>query len=201
MQRNCLNTIAAYNHRMTNSSPSLSPPPPPNGVAHTRPNTLKFLFAHPAHFIALAFGAGLAPFAAGTFGTLAAVPIYWALALVLPPYAIALLCVPLFFLGVWACDITAKNIKIKDPNCICIDELVAVLPLLALTHQSIILQAIAVISFRVFDILKPWPVSLADRKIEGGFGVMMDDLFAACYAYLIVIAVVIAQTKFGFKLS
>ncbi len=177
---------------MTNTNPTQN---------NKRPNTLKFLFAHPAHFVALGFGAGLAPFAAGTFGTLAAVPIYWALALVLPPIGIAFLCIPLFFLGVWACGVTTHHIKIKDPNCICIDELVAVLPLLALTHQSIFLQAVAVISFRVFDILKPWPVSLADSKVSGGFGVMLDDLFAACYAYLIVIAIVVAQAKFGFTLS
>jgi phosphatidylglycerophosphatase A len=153
----------------------------------------RFLFQHPAHFIALGFGAGLAPFAAGTFGTLAAIPLYYALAMVLPPFAILGLCIPLFFVGVWACNITAKSLGVKDPNAICIDEIVAVLPLLALTHQSLFLQAIAVIAFRIFDIAKPWPVSLADRKVEGGFGVMVDDLFAACYAYLAVIATVFAQ--------
>jgi phosphatidylglycerophosphatase A len=158
--------------------------------------TLRFLLAHPAHFIALGFGAGLAPFAAGTFGTLAAVPLYWALALLLPPIAIVALCVPLFFISVWACSVTAKNLSIKDPNCICIDEIVAVLPLLALTHQSLLLQAVAVIAFRVFDIAKPWPVSVADTKIEGGLGVMVDDLFAAMYAFIVVAVVVIAAKHF-----
>ena len=69
----------------------------------------RFLVAHPAHFIALGFGAGLAPRAPGTFGTLAALAIYWALALVLPPLAIAFLAVPLFFLGVWACERTGRD--------------------------------------------------------------------------------------------
>src|SRR5258708_31355483 len=62
----------------------------------------KFLLAHPAHFIALGFGAGLAPKAPGTFGTLVAIPLYYLLALALPPLAIAFAAIPLFFLGWWA---------------------------------------------------------------------------------------------------
>src|ERR1700694_4577450 len=92
----------------------------------------RFLLAHPAHFIALGFGSGLAPKAPGTFGTLAAIALYWALALALPPLAIAFLALPLFFVGVWACGVTARDLGSQDPGCIVIDEIVAFLPLAAL---------------------------------------------------------------------
>jgi phosphatidylglycerophosphatase A len=74
----------------------------------------RFLLAHPAHFIALGFGAGLAPRAPGTFGTLAALALYWLLALVLPPLVIAFLAVPLFFLGVWACGVAGRHLGVED---------------------------------------------------------------------------------------
>lgn len=158
---------------------------------------LKFLLSHPAHFIALGFGAGLAPFAAGTWGTLAAFPIYWLLVLVMQPLAIALLCVPLFFIGVWASATTARNMKVKDPNAICWDEIVAFLPLLALTHDSIALQVLAFFAFRLFDVVKLPPASWVDQHVEGGFGIMLDDLFAAMYTYVVIGIAVIAAQKMG----
>src|SRR5437868_10231305 len=85
----------------------------------------RFLLAHPAHFIALGFGSGLAPRAPGTFGTLAALAIYWLLALALPPLAIAFIAIPLFFLGVWACDVTGKDLGVQDHGSIVIDEVAA----------------------------------------------------------------------------
>jgi len=74
----------------------------------------RFLVSHPAHFIALGFGCGLAPVGPGTVGTAAAIPLYWALALVLPPLAIAFLAIPLFFVGIWASDVTARNMGVED---------------------------------------------------------------------------------------
>ena len=71
----------------------------------------RFLFAHPAHFIALGFGSGLAPKAPGTFGTLVAFPLCWALLPFLHPLAIAFVAIPLFFVGVWACEITGRDLK------------------------------------------------------------------------------------------
>lgn len=156
----------------------------------------RFLLAHPAHFIALGFGAGLAPRAPGTAGTAAAWLLYWLLALVLPPLAIAFLAVPLFFLGIWACGVAGRNLGVADHGSLVWDEVVAFLPLAALASESLWLQALAFALFRLFDIWKPFPIRLFEARLKGGLGVMFDDLLAACYAYLVFAVTVIAIHRF-----
>src|SRR5258706_5285548 len=112
----------------------------------------RFLVAHPAHFIALGFGAGLAPKAPGTVGTLVAFPLYWALATVLHPLAIAFVAIPLFFVGVWACDRTGRDLGVQDHGSMCWDEIVAFLPLAAIASAGWVLQLVAFLLFRLFDI-------------------------------------------------
>jgi phosphatidylglycerophosphatase A len=152
----------------------------------------RFLVAHPAHFIALGFGAGLAPRAPGTFGTLAALALYWLLALAMPPLAIAFLAVPMFFVGIWACGVAGRNLGVEDHGAFVWDEIVAFLPLAALASGSLWLQALAFALFRLFDIWKPFPIRLFESRVRGGLGVMLDDLIAACYAYLVFALVIIA---------
>jgi len=151
----------------------------------------RFLLAHPAHFIALGFGAGLAPVAPGTFGTLAGLAIYWLLALALPPLAIAFLAIPLFFVGVWACGVAGRNLGVPDHGAFVWDEIVAFLPLAALASASLVLQLVAFALFRLFDVWKPFPIRQFEARVKGGFGVMLDDLLAACYAYLVLAVAVI----------
>lgn len=158
-----------------------------------------FLVAHPAHFIALGAGSGLAPKAPGTFGTLFALALYHLLALALPPVFIAFLAIPLFFIGVWACDVTGRHLGVSDHGAIVWDEVVAFLPLAAISSASLWLQAVAFVLFRLFDIWKPYPIRLVDRNVKGGMGVMLDDVMAAAYAYVSFIAFVIVMHKgFGF---
>ena len=157
----------------------------------------RFLVAHPAHFIALGFGAGLAPRAPGTVGTFAALALYWALAAVMPPLAVAFLAIPLFFLGVWACGITGRHLGTADPGAIVWDEIVAFLPLAALASASFGLQLLALALFRLFDVWKPFPIREMERRLKGGLGVMADDLAAACYAYLAFIAIVALAHRAG----
>jgi phosphatidylglycerophosphatase A len=160
----------------------------------------RFLVAHPAHFIALGFGSGLAPKAPGTFGTLAAVALYWLLALVLPPLAIAFLAIPLFFLGVWACDVTGRHLGVQDHGAMVWDEIVAFLPLAALASASLLLQLVAFLLFRLFDIWKPYPIRQVEARVKGGLGVMVDDLIAAAYAYVVFILFILVMHKgFGFR--
>lgn len=160
----------------------------------------RFLVAHPAHFIALGFGSGLAPRAPGTFGTLVSLALYWLLATVLPPVAIAFLAIPLFFLGVWACDVTGRNLGVPDHGAMVWDEIVAFLPLAAIASGAWWLQAIAFGLFRLFDIWKPYPIRLVERNVKGGFGVMVDDVIAAAYAYIaFILFIVIMYKGFGFK--
>jgi len=152
----------------------------------------RFLLAHPAHFIALGFGAGLAPRAPGTAGTLAALVLYWLLELLLHPLVIAFLAVPLFFVGIWACGVAGRNLGVQDHGAFVWDEIVAFLPLAALVSGSLFLQALAFALFRLFDIWKPFPIRQFEARVKGGFGVMLDDLLAACYAYLELVVVIIA---------
>ena len=157
----------------------------------------RFLLSHPAHFIALGFGVGLVRFAPGTWGTLLAVLLYWGLATLLPPLVIAFLAIPLFFLGVWASGVTSRNLGVKDHGAIVWDEVVAFLPLAALASASLLLQLIAFLLFRLFDIWKPFPIRLLESRLEGGLGVMADDLGAACYAYVAFIVFVVAGRQLG----
>jgi phosphatidylglycerophosphatase A len=159
----------------------------------------RFLVAHPAHFIALGFGSGLARKAPGTFGTLAAFPLYWALALVLPPLAIAYVAVPLFFVGVWACDVTGRDLGVQDHGAMVWDEIVAFLPLLAVSSADVRLQLVAFALFRLFDIWKPFPIRELERRVKGGMGVMLDDVFAAFYAYIVfALFIIVVYKVFGY---
>jgi phosphatidylglycerophosphatase A len=157
----------------------------------SRPD-VRFLLAHPAHFIALGFGAGLAPRAPGTFGTLAGLGLFWALEPVLHPLIVAFLAIPLFFLGIWACGVTGRHLGSEDHGAIVWDELVAFLPLAALVSGSLFLQLVAFAFFRLFDIWKPFPIRQFEARVKGGFGVMLDDLLAGCYTYLVLIGILFA---------
>ena len=156
----------------------------------------RFLVAHPAHFIALGFGAGLAPRAPGTFGTLLGWAIFLGLYEFLAPLTIAYLAIPLFFLGVWACEVTGRDLGVQDHGSMVWDEAVAFLPLAALASASLLMQAVAFALFRLFDIWKPFPIRHFERQLKGGFGVMFDDLIAASYAYLAIIVLVFAGREF-----
>jgi phosphatidylglycerophosphatase A len=149
----------------------------------------RFLVAHPAHFIALGFGVGLIRWAPGTFATAATLPLYWGLAMFMPPLVVALLALPLFFLGAWACEVTGRDLGVSDHGGMVWDEIVAFLPLAALASASLALLATAFVLFRIFDIWKPFPIRQLERRVKGGFGVMVDDVVAAVYACVVVLLV------------
>src|SRR5512134_2346822 len=113
------------------------------GTTISKAPDARFLLSHPAHFVALGFGSGLAPRAPGTFGTAAALALYWLLALALPPLVIAFVAIPLFFLGIWAAEVTARDLGVQDHGAIVIDEIAAFLPLAALASASLVLQLVA----------------------------------------------------------
>ena len=150
----------------------------------TRPD-VAFLFRHPAHFIALGFGAGLAPFAPGTFGTLVAIPI----ALALREYAgdatfLAVIALTLV-VGAWASQVTGASLRAADHGGIVIDEVAAFLLVLFFTGVTPLRIAIAYAHFRFFDIVKPPPIRQLDAAIKNGAGVMLDDVVAVGYALLV----------------
>ncbi|MCC6472444.1 MAG: phosphatidylglycerophosphatase A [Burkholderiales bacterium] len=146
-----------------------------------------FLFKHPAHLVALGFGAGLAPVAPGTFGTLVAFPIHTLCAIWLPPLAILGVAALLFAAGVWACGRTGRALGIADHSAMVWDEVVAFLAILACTPADPYWQVFAFVAFRAFDVLKPPPIRHVDRRWKGGFGVMFDDVLAGLYTLLVVL--------------
>lgn len=155
------------------------------------PPTAAFTFRHPAHFIALGFGAGLSPWAPGTAGTLLAIPLWWLAGGELGGDPLLLLGVLalLFGIGVWACGVTGRNLGVADHGAMCWDEVVAFLLVLALTPNDPWWQAAAFFLFRAFDVVKPPPIRHLEMRFKGGFGVMFDDLLAAGYT-LLVLAIV-----------
>lgn len=144
-----------------------------------------FLFRHPAHFIALGGGVGLIPAAPGTFGTLLAFPVYWALAPWLTTLQLVALVGALFLLGIWACAITGRALGVSDHGGMVWDETVAFLLVLCIVPSWGYWHAASFLLFRLFDIAKPQPIRYYDRTLKGGFGVMFDDLLAAFYTLLV----------------
>lgn len=142
----------------------------------------------PVHLMAFGFGSGLAPRAPGTFGTLVAVPVAYALAL-LPTLWHAAVIVLLFVAGVWICGTSARRLGVHDFSGIVFDEIVGYLITLAIATAAVPFNWLAVIAgfvlFRIFDIAKPWPIGWLDRHVGGGTGIMLDDVAAGIYAGVI----------------
>ena len=165
---------------------------PSPALLSARP-TVKFLLAHPAHFIALGFGSGLSPIAPGTAGTLWA----WLAYLVLMPNMTSAqmgwLIAAATLVGWWACTVTAKNMAVLDPGNIVWDEIVAFwLVLWLIMPTGFAGQLAAFVLFRFFDAAKPGPVGWADQAFKGagprgGWGIMFDD-FVAAFCTLLVMA-------------
>lgn len=147
--------------------------------------TLRFLFAHPAHLIALGLGTGLSPIAPGTVGTLLALPLDALLRSTVNDTGYAIAVVAAFAVGVWAADRTGRDLGAADHGAIVWDEVVAFLGILFFVGADPVRQAFAFLLFRLFDVVKPPPAGLIDREWHHGFGVMADDLVAAGYALLV----------------
>ncbi|MEW5944175.1 MAG: phosphatidylglycerophosphatase A [Pseudomonadota bacterium] len=141
----------------------------------------KFITRRPAHFLAFGFGSGLSPKAPGTIGTLAAFPLYWLFSGLAPAVYLAVVA-GLFAAGVRWCDVTGRALGVEDYGGIVWDEIVAFLLVLAFVPQTVWGFAAGFALFRLFDIWKPFPIRWFDRRVGGGFGVMLDDLLAAGYA-------------------
>lgn len=148
------------------------------------------LLAHPAGWIATALGAGLSPKAPGTAGSLVALLPWWFLLRELPLAWYGVVLVAGFALGVWACGICDRKLGEHDQGALVWDEVIGMwLTLLVAPQGSWPWMAGYMIAgfalFRLFDIWKPWPVRVADRRVQGGLGVMLDDVVAGVYALVV----------------
>lgn len=166
-------------------NPSFDPAPPATDTAPLVHPGLRFLLAHPAHFIALGAGSGLPRWAPGTCGTLGAWAAFVLLDPWLAPWGWGLLIGSGTLLGWWAATVTAQHQRLPDSSHIVIDEIVAFWLLLWLLAPAGALgQAMAFALFRLFDSVKVGPMAWADRRFKGfgprgGFGIMLDDFAAA----------------------
>ena len=155
-----------------------------DGTTSTRAETRDIALATPIGFLAFGFGSGLSPVAPGTAGTVASLP-FAAMLVQLPlPIALAVVVVS-FFVGIYLCGETGRRLGVHDHGGIVWDEFVGMWLVLIFVpfHWAWWLAAFAL--FRFFDAVKPWPISWLDRKVEGGLGVMIDDILAAIYALAI----------------
>ena len=147
-------------------------------------------------FLAYGFGSGLAPWAPGTFGPLAAVPFAFLLKnLALPAYL--LLLTGRFVMGVTVCSRASKRLGRHDPGGIVRDEMVGYWLTIALVPLHWAWLAAGFVALRFFDILKPWPIRAVEKRFGGGLGIMLDDVVAALYA-LVVLQLAAVFTGAGF---
>ena len=140
------------------------------------------VFKNPVHFLALGFGSGLAPKAPGTAGTLVAIPLYLVLIHWLNLYAYLGAIIGAFVLGIYLCGRTASDLGVHDHGGIVWDEFVGFWITMILVPLTWYWLLAGFVLFRMFDILKPFPIGLLDKKVQGGFGIMLDDVIAGLYA-------------------
>jgi phosphatidylglycerophosphatase A len=153
-----------------------------DGMTAEQGSTTGLSIRDPRVLLATWFGVGLLPKAPGTWGSLAALPFAWIIHQSLGKPGLVVAVVLLFLVGIWSAGYVSKHSATKDPGAIVIDEVAGQWLVLLPVHPDIILYGLGFVLFRVADILKPWPVSWADRTVRGGLGVMLDDLLAAVYA-------------------
>ena len=142
------------------------------------------LLRDPGHLLSFGFGSGLSPYAPGTAGTLAAVPLYLLLS-TLNPIVYLLITLASVMLGVFLCDRTSKALGVHDHAAIVWDEFAGFFITMLFVPVSLTTVILGFCLFRVFDILKPWPASVIDTRMQGGLGVMLDDVVAGIYAMLV----------------
>lgn len=139
---------------------------------------------NPVHLLAFGFGSGCAPIAPGTFGTLMAVFLYLPLSLLpLLPYLLVLALVILS--GIWLCGRTSRDLGVHDHGGIVWDEFAGYFVTMIAAPPGWLWIAVGFLLFRLFDIWKPWPIRVLDKRVAGGWGIMADDLLAGVYAWVL----------------
>lgn len=135
----------------------------------------------PIIFVAFGFGSGLLPRAPGTFGTLCAIPIF-IFTVSLGPSVYFVIVSASALVGIWICDYAAKQLGVHDHPGIVWDEIVGFLITMLAGEASLGSIIAGFVLFRIFDIVKPWPIGSIDDQLKGGLGIMLDDILAGVYA-------------------
>ncbi len=135
---------------------------------------------NPLHWLATGFGSGLSPFAPGTFGTLAAIPFYL-LIMYLPLSVYIAVTIVAAVAGIWICQSATQAIGQDDHGSIVWDEFVGFWITMIAAPKGLLWLLAGFLIFRVFDIIKPWPIRWLDRYVKGGLGIMVDDVLAGVF--------------------
>ena len=136
----------------------------------------------PGVLLATWFGFGYFPKAPGTWGSLAALPCAWVISMYWGGWALFVASILVFFIGIWASNVYMAQSCAHDPGPVVIDEVAGQWLTLAFVPTDLIIYAVGFVLFRLADIFKPWPACWADQKVDGGLGVMLDDVLAAIYS-------------------
>lgn len=139
------------------------------------------MWRDPLHWLAVGFGSGCLPVAPGTAGTAAAIPVYLLLAQQSLPVYLGSVAI-VFLLGIYLCGHVTRKLGVHDHGAIVWDEIAGYLLTMTAAPSGWPWILAGFLLFRLFDIVKPWPINVADRRIGGGFGIMLDDILAGIYA-------------------
>ncbi|WP_455221926.1 phosphatidylglycerophosphatase A family protein [Kaarinaea lacus] len=140
--------------------------------------------AGPIYWLAIGLGSGLAPKAPGTAGTLVAVPLYLLLSSLWLWQYLAVV-VAGFLIGIWICGKAARQLGVHDDPSIVWDEIIGYLITMIAVPAGWLWIGIGFVLFRIFDIVKPWPIRTIDQRVRGGLGIMLDDVLAGIYALIV----------------
>lgn len=143
------------------------------------------LLLNPAHCLSLGFGSGLSPKMPGTMGTVIAVGLYLLLPEMDWKIYLGIILVS-FIAGIFLCDYTAKALNVHDHPGIVWDEIVGYFITMFMVPKTWLWVLLGFVLFRLFDICKPWPISIADKRLKGGLGIMLDDIIAGLFALIII---------------
>jgi phosphatidylglycerophosphatase A len=155
-----------------------------------KPDSLKAILRNPVYFLAFGFGSGTFPRAPGTAGTLVAVGIYLSLP-TLSPLLYGLMLLFTFAVGVYICGKTATDLGVHDHGGIVWDEFVGYWITMFMAPAGWLWVGVGFLLFRLLDIVKPWPIGWVDKRVEGGLGIMLDDVLAGIMAALCMQAITV----------
>ncbi|TDB45254.1 phosphatidylglycerophosphatase A [Photorhabdus luminescens] len=142
--------------------------------------------SNPWHLLATGFGSGLSPVVPGTMGSAAAIP-FWLLLIQLPEWICWLVIIVGMFCGIVICQRTSDDMKVHDHGSIVWDEFIGTwITLMAIPVVSWQWVLTGFIVFRILDMWKPWPIRWFDRYVHGGLGIMLDDIIAGVFSFVIV---------------
>ena len=142
------------------------------------------LLKDPGHLLSFGFGSGLSPYAPGTMGTLVAIPLFLCAAY-FGSMIVLVSCLVISIAGIYLCERTTRALGVHDHSAIVWDEIAGYFVTMLFVPVSVISVILGFMLFRLFDILKPWPISVIDSRLKGGLGVMLDDILSGVFACVI----------------